>query len=709
MTKGKTLFAALAAVSAAAISAQAQSWIWHPGEFDNWLAKKTQCAVTYKGTLNPPRWPLFDPVRKTTFTKTVTLDEPETISIYADGNFDVQTVEIDGDKRTPKPYGGERKIPLGKGTTQITISVENNEAAPALFVKGKTVVSDKSWKTSIDGGEANAETYSRGFDNHRKPPSQFALKRERRKAASQKKESGTIFADFGKETFGFIVLKGARGKGKITVYYGESEVEAYADDNWEVISFVDFDSKKKTDYTLPDGQGFRYARIVPEDGVKIDSVEMDFEYLDIPERGSFECSDELLNKIWDISYYTLFLTAREYFVDGIKRDRWMWSGDATQSYLMNYYSYFDTDTAKRTMWGLRGKDPLTCHINTILDYSFYWLDSVHTYYLYTKDIDFVKAVYPRMVSLAEYCLERRNAEGFVSHEGNGWVFIDWANIDNSGVVSTEQILFGRALESTAKCAELVGDNETAKKYSEISKELLKKSDELFWNDKKGAYVHKLYEGKLSDQVTRHANMFATLFGYLDGEKLEKVKKMLTGREIEPITTPYMRFYELDALCDIGQHDFVLDEIRAYWGGMLELGATSFWEVFNPAEDNHTHMYGRPFGRSFCHSWGATALYIFGRHFAGVKPLTPGYETFEIAPHLSDLDWIKAKVPTPNGDIVLNVTKKSIEVESPGGVGYLRFESKSEPKCAQGEIKKTSANSYELEILPNKKYAVTYEK
>ena len=162
---------------------------------------------------------------------------------------------------------------------------------------------------------------------------------------------------------------------------------------------------------------------------------------------------------------------------------------------------------------------------------------------------------------------------------------------------------------------------------------------------------------------------------------------------------------------LSETDYVYKEIESYWGGMLKEGATSFWEVYNPDEKGaqHTAMYGRPFGRSFCHSWGATALYIFGRHFAGVKPLTPGYETFEIAPHLSDLDWIKAKVPTPNGDIALNVTKKSIEVESPGGVGYLRFESKSEPKCAQGEIKKTSANSYELEILPNKKYAVTYEK
>lgn len=37
---------------------------------------------------------------------------------------------------------------------------------------------------------------------------------------------------------------------------------------------------------------------------------------------------------------------------------------------MNYYLFFDSETVKRTIWQLRGKDPVTSHINTIMDYTF---------------------------------------------------------------------------------------------------------------------------------------------------------------------------------------------------------------------------------------------------------------------------------------------------------------------------------------------------
>ena len=33
----------------------------------------------------------------------------------------------------------------------------------------------------------------------------------------------------------------------------------------------------------------------------------------------------------------------------------------------------DADICHRTMWALRGKDPLLQHLNSIVDYSLYWL------------------------------------------------------------------------------------------------------------------------------------------------------------------------------------------------------------------------------------------------------------------------------------------------------------------------------------------------
>ena len=48
---------------------------------------------------------------------------------------------------------------------------------------------------------------------------------------------------------------------------------------------------------------------------------------------------------------------------------------------------------------LRGKDPVTAHVNTIMDYTFYWFKSVLDFYQYTGDIAFVREIYPRMQTL----------------------------------------------------------------------------------------------------------------------------------------------------------------------------------------------------------------------------------------------------------------------------------------------------------------------
>ena len=54
---------------------------------------------------------------------------------------------------------------------------------------------------------------------------------------------------------------------------------------------------------------------------------------------------------------------------------------------------------------------------------------------------FIKTFYPRMKSLMEFCLERRNKNGFLEPLEGDWVFIDWANgLPKTGEVSFEQML-----------------------------------------------------------------------------------------------------------------------------------------------------------------------------------------------------------------------------------------------------------------------------
>jgi len=151
-------------------------------------------------------------------------------------------------------------------------------------------------------------------------------------------------------------------------------------------------------------------------------------------------------------------------------------------------------------------------------------------------------------------------------------------------------------------------------------------------------------------------------------------------------------------------------MKSYWGGMLDLGATSFWEEYEPAKKGAKHyaMYGRPFGKSLCHAWGASPIYLLGKYYLGVKPLTAGYATYEVVPALGGLQWMEGTVPTPQGDIAVRCDAKQIKVRGASGSGTLRFRSKAKPSCKGVKILAKGNGQYELLLAPGREYMVTYQ-
>jgi hypothetical protein len=82
------------------------------------------------------------------------------------------------------------------------------------------------------------------------------------------------------------------------------------------------------------------------------------------------------------------------------------------------------------------------------------------------------------------------------------------------------------------------------------------------------------------------------------------------------------------------------------------------------------MYGRPYGKSLCHAWGASPIYLLGRYFLGVEPVSPGYEQYVVRPVLGGLEWMEGEVPTPWGKIRVKVNGEEISIYSDGGEGTL---------------------------------------
>lgn len=698
---------------------QGPTWIWYPGDYEVWLSNHMQNRRTERETYFPPFWRMDSHYVLVEFHKEFNITEREEIKIAAEGKYNVK---LNG-KMLP---GMPDKVLLPPGKHKLNIKVYNQQNVPALFVSGKQLFSDKDWlvtfedkewidetgKASSQSGTLYVKAGHWNFNKMDAYPSAFKLPTRPEKAKKIQKDAAGTLVDFGKNTFGFLTFHQLQGKGKVNIHYGESKEEALDKEFGETTDQLAIDILQKKDSTLQLSKGFQYVYIEADSTISFDDISMQYEYLPVADRGYFKSSDPQINKIWEVAKYTMELTSREFYIDGIKRDRWIWSGDAYQSYAMNYYLGFDSESVKRTILALRGKEPTMTHINTIMDYTFYWFLSIYDYYQYTADEEFIALVYPRMKTLMDFVMSRRNKDGLLEGLPGDWVFIDWAEgLSKQGEVSFEQLLFTRSLETMSVCAGLLGKDKDQAFYEKEASQMKDKFLNLYWNEAKQGLVHSRIDGKPTSNITRYSNMFAIFFDYLNKHQKEGVKQhVLLSNEVPKITTPYMRFYELEAMCVLGMQDVVFQQMKDYWGGMLALGASSFWEEYNPEKSgtDHLSMYGRPYGKSLCHSWGASPLYLLGKYYLGVKPTAAGYASYQIEPYLASLQWMEGKVPTPKGDIVLHITKKKMKINTTDGLGLLKVKSKKKPKSPQGEFKQTSANNFEMQLLPNMHYEITYE-
>ena len=657
------------------------TWIWYPGDWEIWLGNRFNNRRTERGAMFPPFWKQDSHWATVEFSTVVNLKKAETITIAAEGRYNFM---LDGKLR----FGEPQQFEIPAGEHKINIKVWNQATPPTLFVEGETIQTDSSWLATYEDKiwiDENGVAHGSGiyvpagcwnFNSIEQKPSEWQLARKRIKAVDIKKgHDGSLLVDFGKESMGYLVLENIQGEGLVEIYYGESREEALDKEHCETLDKFEVSG---SGFQVPESKAFRFVYI--DTDVTIGKIAMDYEYLPFDDRksGNFRCNDEELNRIWEVGAYTMDLTTREFFMDGIKRDRWTWSGDAIQSYLMNYYLRFDLDCVKRTIRQLRGKDPVTAHVNTIMDYTFYWFKSILDYYQYSGDVAFVKEIFPRMVTLMNYCMIRTNTDGLMEGQPDDWIFVDWVDfpMHKRGVLAFEQILFCKALETMAMVAPLASSQEGKAEsayYQELADALRKKVKTLFWDEGKKAFLHAIEDGQMNPQITKFPNMFAILYDFVPEEDKEKLMQtVMLNKKIEPITTPYMRFYELAALCQMGYQDEVLPEIKGYWGGMLREGATSFWEKYNPEESGTQHlaMYGRPYGKSLCHAWGASPVYLLGKYFLGVNPTKPGYTEYEIKPTLGGLEWMEGEVPTPFGKICVKMDAHNVTVKSDGGRGIL---------------------------------------
>ena len=183
-----------------------------------------------------------------------------------------------------------------------------------------------------------------------------------------------------------------------------------------------------------------------------------------------------------------------------------------------------------------------------------------------------------------------------------------------------------------------------------------------------------------------------LAGLMKAEKADK--HVLSVGGAQGFSTFY-GYYMLEAMAKAGNYQGAMDIISEYWGAMLDLGATTFWEDFhidwakNAARIDELVLEGKVdvhgaygdycykgFRHSLCHGWASGPTSWLSRHVLGVEVLEPGCKKVRITPHLGDLKWVEGTFPTPFGIIKIKHEKQAngkvvSDIQVPEGVELVK--------------------------------------
>lgn len=635
-------------------------WIWHYGDYEIFHVMNIHLQREEQGYHRPPFWKINIPYVSVKFRKEITSNGGYMIC-HINGNGHIS---IDGVR-----FIENTRIELTPGTHTVEVLVSNFGGLPAIFVESDVCPSDETWTCNHFSGDFSSVGYNAHFCRADQNPEKFPFEYKNVLPITKEKIDDGILYDFGTELFGYLNIVGADANDEIGVFYGESREEALDID----YSYITDHICGQENYRLQQ-RAFRYIYIKgTHAGI---TVTAEYEYLPLEEKGKFDCDNVLFNEIVSVASYTFHLNCREAFLDGIKRDRWVWSGDAYQSARINRYLFADKEIEQRTLIGLVGKLPIEQHINTILDYSLLWIIALYEHYMTYGDKTFLSRIYPMAIELLKFCETRLNSDGFLQGLHEDWTFIDWSNIEKVGAVCAEQMLLIKVysvMASISKELELNGYDELLEKS-----EMLKvRVNEYYWNEEKGAFIDSYTSGNAN--VTRHANIFAIMYDIATTEQADSIlNNVLKNENITKITTPYFEGYELDALAKLGEFKMVEKQLTSYWGGMISLGAETIWEEYHPEMNGIEHyaMYGGKYEKSLCHAWGAGPIYLFGRYYLGVYATSAGYETFNVEPKLGGLKEICGTVPINGATVTVRLNQEKLSVTASKAGGTLVWKNKS---------------------------------
>jgi hypothetical protein len=405
--------------------------------------------------------------------------------------------------------------------------------------------------------------------------------------------------------------------------------------------------------------------------LRFKAIDVDFIYYPVKQMGSFECSDPVVNKIWQTGAYTAHLCMQDLILDGPKRDRMCLAGglDISARVISDVFGdRFLIDKSLKDLIAGVG-NPVKNDVNGIPGYSALWVMTEADYFRHTGDLEHLKSVLDSLRGLLEYMATQIDDKGLFRNTNNRSTFVDWSpDLDQDSAESRRVTLmeFLRAFGEGAWLLEQAGDATAAQKFRQIAEKL--RADTL---------KNSLDPARNIFGDRWQTNAMAIYSGLADPAQRAEVWENILSRTYRFNVTPHFNYFAVSAMADAGRRSQAADWIVDYWGGMLRPDTTTFWEGYDsrwPKEHFHAHLqtdHGEGYFVSLCHGWSSGPTAWLMEQVLGIQPTAAGFSNVSIRPDLCGMKYARGAEPCPHGLLKVDYRHDDSDfqaaIELPAGV------------------------------------------
>lgn len=336
---------------------------------------------------------------------------------------------------------------------------------------------------------------------------------------------------------------------------------------------------------------------------------------------------QIFRDIARVSENTLRDCMQGVFEDGPKRDQRLWMGDLYLQALANTVSFQQYDVTKRCLYllaGLSNPDNGLLYSNMVeypkphaqktffVDYALSYVLTLDDYLKATGDVETAKDLWPvvknQINAVLSQAIDKNHLYANTAYQYPGMmasiVFFDWAPVTLDNHVAIQGLLI-YTMEHAQDIAKRIGTTGDIKDYPALIKQLRQASKKAYWDANR-----KMVVSGAEKQNSYTGTSWAVLGGIVGGKDAQQAIKsvMKNPHAIKP-GTPYANHFLVQAMLNCGLKQEAKKYVEQYWGGMVRLGADTFWEYYVP--DNHlfSSYNGYTLLNSYCHAWSCTPIYF----------------------------------------------------------------------------------------------------